>query len=104
MVNKDIKDLPRYVGEHILPVLELKQVLELLEVKYGRSQTEKIEEYADDILKFWYDQYEEEGELILAMKEIHQRERELKITQDEWFTAWMLSRVKKRNRIEDHEH
>ena len=23
--NKDIKDLPRYVGEHVLPVLELKQ-------------------------------------------------------------------------------
>ena len=42
-MNKDIKDLPRYVGEHVLHVLELKQdqvikkVLELLEVKYGRS-------------------------------------------------------------------
>ena len=23
--NKDIKDLPRYVGEHVLPVLEKKQ-------------------------------------------------------------------------------
>ena len=23
-VNKDIKDLPRYVGEHVLPVLEKK--------------------------------------------------------------------------------
>ena len=69
-VNKDIKDLPRYVGEHVLPVLELKQdqtikkVLELLEVKYGRSQTEKIEECVDEILKFWEDQYEEEDELI----------------------------------------
>ena len=37
--NKDIKDLPRYVREHVLPVLELKQdqtikkVLELLDVK-----------------------------------------------------------------------
>ena len=24
-VNKDIKDLPRYVGEHVLPVLEKRQ-------------------------------------------------------------------------------
>ena len=51
----------------------------------------------------WDDQYEEEGELILAMKDIYQRERELKITQDEWFTAWMLSRVRKRKRIDNHE-
>ena len=35
-VNKDIKDLPRYVGEHVLPVLEkrqdqrIKKALELL--------------------------------------------------------------------------
>ena len=40
--NKDVKDLPRYVGEHIPPVLEQKQdqtikkALELLEAKYGR--------------------------------------------------------------------
>ena len=39
--NKDVKDLPRYVGEHVLPVLEKKQdqaikkALELLEAKYG---------------------------------------------------------------------
>ena len=81
-LDKGIKDLPRYVGKHVLPVLELKQdqtikkVLELLEVKYGRFWTEKIEECVDDILKFQEDQYEEEGELILAMKEIGQRERE----------------------------
>ena len=57
-MNKDIKDLPRYVGEHVLQVLELKQdqtikkALELLKVKYCRSRTEKIEECFNDILKF----------------------------------------------------
>ena len=56
--NKDIKDLPCYVGEHVLPVLERKQnqtikkALELLEVKYGRSRTEKIKECVDDLQKF----------------------------------------------------
>ena len=73
---KDIKDLPRYVGEHVLPVLLLKQdqtivkAINLLEAKYGRSRTEKIEECVDDILKLREDQYEEERELLLAMREI----------------------------------
>ena len=46
--NKDIKDLPRYVGEHILPVLLLKQdqnmvnAIEFLDAKYSISRTEKI--------------------------------------------------------------
>ena len=56
--NKDIKDLPHYNGEHVLPILEKKQdqtikkALELLDTKYGRSRTEKIEEYVDDLLRF----------------------------------------------------
>ena len=75
-VNKDIKDMSQYVGEHVLPVLERKQdqtikkALELLEVKYGRSRMEKIEECIDDLLKFRENQYEDNGELILVMKEI----------------------------------
>ena len=78
-VNKDIKDLPRYVGEHVLPVLEKRQdqrirkALELLEAKYSRSRTENIEECVNDILKFQKEQYEEESGLILAMREIRQR-------------------------------
>ena len=38
--NKEIKGLPHFVGEHILPVLDkkinqiIKKVLELLDVKY----------------------------------------------------------------------
>ena len=40
--NTQIKGLPKYVGEHILPVLEtkqdqtLKKALELLDIKYSR--------------------------------------------------------------------
>ena len=99
--NKDIKDVPRYVGEHVLPVLEKKQdqtikkALELIEVKCGRLRTEQIEECVDHILKFKENNYEEESELMLAMKEIRQRVMDLKITKDKWFAAWMLSRVGK---------
>ena len=39
---------------------------------------------------------------MLAMKEIRQREQDLKITKDEWFAAWMLGRMKKRKRIDGH--
>ena len=73
--NKDIKGLQRYVAEHILPVLikktdqTLQKVVELLDVKYGRSKTEKKEEAVEDLLKFREDQFEDEEELILAMKE-----------------------------------
>ena len=84
-MNKDVKGLPRFVGEHVLPVLEKKQdqnvkkVLELLDVKYGRTRIEKVEECVKDWLEFKEDQFEEEDELLLAMKEINQRRNELKI-------------------------
>ena len=67
--NKDIKGLQRYVAEHILPVLikktdqTLEKVVELLDVKYGRSRTEKVEEAVEDLLKFREDQYEDDDEL-----------------------------------------
>ena len=56
--NKEIKGLPRFIAEHILPVLEKKQdqtvkrVLELLDVKYGRTRIEKIKECVTDWLEF----------------------------------------------------
>ena len=83
--NKDIKGLQRYVTEHILPVLikktdqTLKKVVELLDVKYGRSRTEKVEEAIEDLLKLREDQYEVDDELMLAMRELRQRRVELKM-------------------------
>ena len=46
--NQEIKGLPQYVREHVIPVLEkktdqtIKQVLELLDLKYGQTRTEKV--------------------------------------------------------------
>ena len=37
------------------------------------------------------------------MKEIHQRQKELNITQEEWFTVQMLGRMRKRKRIHRYE-
>ena len=64
----------------------IKRALELIEIKYGRSRTEQIEECVDDILKFIEDNYEEDSKLILAM-EIIQREMDSKLKKDEWFAS-----------------
>ena len=73
--NKDIKGIQKYVVDHLIAVLikkmdqTLDKVIELLDVKYGRSRTEKVEDVIEDYLKFREDQYEDDDELILAMKE-----------------------------------
>ena len=54
----------------------------------------------EDWLKFKEDQYEDDGDLILAMKEINQRRKELKMMEDEWFAIWMLGNVRKRKIID----
>ena len=103
--NKDIKGLQRYVTEHILPVLTkktnqtLKKVIKLLDVKYKRSRTEKVEESVD-LLKFRENQYEDDDELILVMKELRQRHVELKMTFDEFLSVWMLGKMKKQRKME----
>ena len=84
--NKEVKGLPRYVGEHVLPTLEKKtyqtimKVLNLLAIKYGRTKTEKIEELMEDWIKFKDDQFKDNGELLLGMRELRQRKRDLNTT------------------------
>ena len=103
-INKDIKGLQKYVGEHVLLVLEtkvdqtLKKVLEILILKYGCTRVEKIEDFMEDWSKFRYDQYDDE--LLLGMRELNQRRRELKMTEDGWVAVWMLSIIKKRERLD----
>ena len=48
----------------------IKKALEILNVKYGRTRIEKMEECVEDWISFSEDQFEEDDELILAMKEI----------------------------------
>ena len=85
---KDIKGIQKYVAEHVIPVLvrqqdqTLEKVIGLLDVKYGWSRTEKVEDVIEDYLKFREDQYEDDDELIFAMKELRQTHVELKMTFD----------------------
>ena len=74
--NKDIKGLQRFIANHILPVLVKKEdqtvdnVTRLMDSRYGRTRTEKVEEAIEDLFKFREDQYEDDDELMLAMREL----------------------------------
>ena len=107
--NKDIKGLQENFAEYSIPVLvrktdqTLDKVVELLDMKYGRSRTEKVEDVIEDYLKFREDQYEDDDELILAMKELRQRRIELKMSFDEFDSVWMLEKMRKRRKMENFE-
>ena len=104
--SKNVKGLPRYVGEHVLLVLGKKtdhmiaKFLDLLSLKYERTKTEKIQEIMEDWLNFKDDQFEDNGKLLLALKELRQRKKDLNVTEDEWDAVWMLTIVKRRKRID----
>lgn len=107
--NKDIKGLQRFIGDYILPVIVRKEdqtvekVIRLLESRYGSSRTEKVEEAIKDLFQFREDQYEDDDELMLAMSELRQRGVDLRITFDEFHSAWMLQKLKKRKKMENFE-
>ena len=88
--NKEIKGLQRFLADHILPVILNKEdqnvgkVITLLNERYGRTRTEKVEEAIEDLFRFREDQYEDDDELMLAMSELRQRRVELDMTFDEF--------------------
>ena len=88
--NKDIKGLQRFITDHILSTLEKKddqtiaKVIALLDKRYGRSRTEKVEEAIEDLFKFREDIHEDDDKLMMAMKELRQRRLDLQTTFDEF--------------------
>ena len=81
----------------------INKVVRLLDVKYGRTRTEKVKECVDDLLKLREDQYEDDDELILAMKKLNQKRQELKMNQEEWYAVWMLGKMRKRRKIDSYD-
>ena len=79
------------------------EVIELLDVRYGRSRTEKVGEAIEDYFKFREDQYEDDDELMLAMSELRQRRVDLEMTFDEFHTVWMLQKLKKTRKMKSFE-
>ena len=54
----------------------------------------------DKWIKFKDNSFEDEGELMLGMKELRQRKKELKVTDNKWDAVWMLTIIKKRKKID----
>ena len=50
-------------------------------------------------MKFPDDQFKDDRELLLGMKEINQRRKELTMIDDVWVAVWMLSVIRKRKRL-----
>ena len=57
-------------------------------------------EIMEEWIKFKDDQFEDNGKLLLAMKELRWRKKDLNVTEDEWDAVWMLTIVKRRKRID----
>ena len=80
---KDIKWLQKFLADHILLVIStkgdqnVKKVTTLLNKRYGRTRTEKVEEAIEDLFKFREDQSEDNDELMLAMSELRKRRVDL---------------------------
>ena len=107
--KKEIKGLQRYIADHILTVLEKKmdqtvdKVAGLLDIRYGRSRTEKVEDAIEDLIKFREDDNEDDDDFTLAIRELRQRRLDLKVTFDEFHVVWVMQKIKKRKRMEDFE-
>ena len=97
------------MADHILPVVvtkddqNVKKVVTLLNERYGRTCTEKVEEAIEDLLKFREDNYDDDDELMLAMSELRKRRVDLEISFDEFYTVWMLQKLKKKKIMENFE-
>ena len=57
-MNKEIEGLVKYVGEHVIARLDtiekqnVKEITDLLKLKYGRTRIEELEELMEDWIKF----------------------------------------------------
>ena len=106
-MNKEVNGLEKYVGEHILPVLDtiemqtVQQIVGILKKIYGRTRMEEVEELVMEWMNFKPDDYEDEDEYLLAMERLYARKEENKMKDKEWFSIWMMIETKKRKGMEN---
>merc|ERR1712098_54115 len=85
-MNKDIEGLALYIGEHVVGKLDtiekqiVKELIELLNTKYGRTRLEELEEIIEDWIKFNFNEHESEEEYLLAQEKLIARQEEKEIT------------------------
>ena len=67
--NKDIKGLAKFLGEDILTTVNTVEkqkvkVIDCLEIRYGQTILEKLEELLTGYVKFREDDYDDEDDLL----------------------------------------
>ena len=108
-MNKEIEGLAKYVGEHVIGRLDtiekqkVKEIVELLKLKYGRTRLEELEELMEDWIKFNFNEHESEEEYLFAMEKMIARKEEKQVTMKEWDTIWMMTGTKQRKGIENYQ-
>ena len=74
--NKEVSGLEKYVGEHILPVLDtvemqtVQSIIGILKRRYGKTRIEEVEELVIEWMNFKPNDYEDEDEYLLAMERL----------------------------------
>merc|ERR1712115_280911 len=95
-MNKDIEGLALYIGEQVVGKLDtiekqtVKELIELLNTKYGRTRLEELEEIMEDWIKFNFNEHESEEEYLLAQEKLIARQDKKEITLKEWNTIWLM--------------
>ena len=107
--NKDIEDLARYAGEHIVGTLDtaerqnIKEILKLLDIKFGRTRLEELESLMEQWISFNFNEHESEEEYLFAQEKIITKQNETKVTLAEWNIIWMMHGAKQRKGIEPYQ-
>merc|ERR1711867_411885 len=69
-VNKEIEGLAKNVGEHVITRLDtiekqkVKEIVDLLNLKYGRTRIKELEELMDDWIKFDFNEHKNEEDYL----------------------------------------
>merc|ERR1712115_760537 len=85
-MNKDIEGLAKYIGEHVVGKLDtiekqkVKEIIELLDLKYGRTRLEELEKLMEDWIKLNFNEHESEGEHLFAQEKMITRQEEKQVT------------------------
>ena len=107
--NKDIEGLATYVGEHVIGRLDtiekqrVKEIVDLLRLKYGRTRLEELEELMEDWIKFNFNEKESDEEYLFAQERMIARQEEKQLTLREWNAVWMMYGARQRKGIENYQ-
>ena len=107
-MNKEIEGLALYIGEHVVGKLDtiekqtVKELIELLNTKYGRTRLEELEEIMEDWIKFNFNEHESEEEYLLAQEKLIAKQDEKEVTLKEWNAIWLMYGATQRQGTSDY--